>query len=284
MGRDREQHRPPTPPELRPDDDATPPGDPDQSRHAPAQIGFPISLVRPPVADRGLSIAAGLVALVIGLAVLKPWAPGSTDAPAAVPAAVPRGPTPTAAATPRPTSDSPEGLAGPVCLGASSWRIASLETWRNQDVRVWRAVEPMVDATGPLDPAIPTVPVVGLEIGALGWCAPAYGRERPVGPALVEGWIVIDGAADELELRQVLPVRGITPLAALYHPIAPCALGTTCAPGETRPVPQRWETGRVVFRYADRGAAATVWFGADIQLYVPPVPEAPATSAPSPTD
>lgn len=283
MGRDGEQHRPPTPPELQSDEDDLGPGDPERGRQPPAELRFPISSVRPTVTDRGLSVAAALVALVIGLAVVKPWVPASTAPPAAVaPAGEPRAAGPTAAATPRPTNDTAVALAGPICLGAGAWRVASLETWRDQDVRVWRAVEPIADATGPLDPAIPTVPVVGLEIRALGWCAPAYGPNRPVGPALLQGWIVINGAAHELDLDQVLPARGTTPLAALYQPIAPCALGTTCTPGETRPRPQRWEMGRVVFRYEDRGAAASAWFGADIELYVP-AGGPPPMSAPLPT-
>ena len=218
MGRDGEQHRPPTPPELQSDEDDLGPGDPERGRQPPAELRFPISSVRPTVTDRGLSVAAALVALVIGLAVVKPWVPASTAPPAAVaPAGEPRAAGPTAAATPRPTNDTAVALAGPICLGAGAWRVASLETWRDQDVRVWRAVEPIADATGPLDPAIPTVPVVGLEIRALGWCAPAYGPNRPVGPALLQGWIVINGAAHELDLRpgpprsRDHPTRGALP-------------------------------------------------------------------------
>lgn len=268
MGRDGDQHRTPTPPELDADED-------DRSR-----ADFPITPVRPPITDRGMSMAAGIVALVIGLAVLKPWAPATGDSPAAVP---PRPPIPaaTAAATPSPTVvDIAAELAAPVCLGAGAWRVASLETWRDQDVRVWRAVEPIADATGPLDPAIPTVPAVGLDVPALGWCAPVYGPERPVGPALVAGWFVVDGTAHELELRQVLPARGTTPLAALYQPIAPCPLVASCPPWETRAVPQRWETGRVVFRYEDRGAGSTIWFGADVDLYPWLAPGASALPTP----
>jgi hypothetical protein len=277
MGRDGE-HRAPTPPELRPDEDGIP-RDLDGVPQPRAEVGFPISPVRPPVADRGLSIAAGIVALVIALAVLKPWAPASGETPAAVPPrAAPAAPNVAARAapTPRPTDDSAGGLAAPVCLGAGAWRVASLETWREQDVRVWRAVEPIADATGPLDPAIPAVPVVGLDIPALGWCAPAYGPERPVGPAQVTGWIVIDGAATELELRQVVPARGATPLAALYRPIARCELGATCPPGQGRPVPQGWVSGRVVFRYVDLEDGKAAWFGAEIELYPWLAPEASA--------
>ena len=74
-------------------------------------------------------------------------------------------------------------------------------------------------------------------------------------------------------------MAGTTPLAGLYQPIAPCALGETCAPDQTRPVRQRWAAGRVVFRYEDRGGAVAVWFGADVELYAPIGPAAPTPSA-----
>jgi len=233
----------------------------------PESSGFPVRPVRPPVRDRGLSVAAALVVALIGLAVLKPWAvdhAGTAPDGPAVPR--PRPPASRAPATPGPTADTAADLAGPVCLGAGAWRIASLEIWRDHEVRVWRAIEPIGAAGGPLDPAIPTAPVVGLEIRALGWCAPAYGAERPVGPAQVTAWIVVDGVAHELELRQVLPEHGATDLAAIYVPMGRCALDEPCASPADRAAPQAWTSGRVVFRYEDLGSGATAWFGADTVL------------------
>ena len=262
---------------MKPDHANAAPEDPEPGRLAPEEIGFPVTPVRPPIADQGLSIAGVVVAFVIGLALLKPWG-AAGDTPTLGPPRFVATPYP--AFTPSSIADTPEGLAGPVCLGAGAWRVASVETWRDQDVRVWRAIEPAVEASGPLDPAIPTVPLVGLEIRALGWCAPAYGPDRPVGPATVHGWIVLNGAAHVLELRQVLPARGTTALAGLYVPISPCPLGVPCAPAQTRFVTQRWETGRVVFRYEDEGAAATLWFGADVELDVLSEPDGSATPPP----
>ena len=262
---------------MRPDDAGAAPEDHEPGRLAPEQIGFPVTPVRPPIADRGLAMAGVVVAIVVGLAFVKPWGEAG-EAPTPGPRRVAA--TATAGPTPQPTDDSAEGLAAPVCLGAGGWRIASVETWRDHDVRVWRAVVPADLASGPLDQAIPTVPLFGLEVQALGWCAPAYGPERPVGPAEVTGWIVLDGVAHLLELRQVLPARGTTALAGLYLPVAPCALGVPCAPAQTRFVTQRWVTGRVVFRYEDRGAATTLWFGADVELYASAGTGVTATSPP----
>lgn len=258
------------------------PGLPEARWHAPEQIGFPVARVAPPVAGRGLTVAAGVVALVVGLAVLKPWGPDPGRQPAVAPAppALATEPPPPAPPAPRPTADlSPEGVAGPVCLGPSGWRIASLETWRDRDVRVWRAIEPLAGATGPLDPAIPTVPVVGFEIEALGWCAPAFGPGRPGGPERVAGWAVVNGVAQALELRRVLPESGTTHLAALYVPRSPCLPQDPCPstePGEPGASDQPWAPGRIVFRYEDIGSGAVLWLGADIVLYDVALPAAPS--------
>src|SRR5207248_3056047 len=134
------------------------------------------------VEERRLSTALGIVIVLLAAAILKPWTAGPaepTGLGAVAPVSAP-------AITPIPTEDrSADGLAYPICLGTGGWRVASLETWRTQDVRVWRAIEPIGAATGPLDPAIPSVPIVAVQLRALGWCAPAYGSDRPIGPASV---------------------------------------------------------------------------------------------------
>ena len=216
-------------------------------------------------AHHALSVATSLVAVLVAIAILKPWGPGSAPAPPRVPrTALPVLATP----TPRPTNESADGLAAPICLGAGAWQVASLETWRTQRVRVWRAVEPIADAVGPLDPAIPTVPVVALEIEALGWCAPTYGADRPAGPARVTAWFVLDAIAVELQLRQVLPERGTTQVAALYRLRGLCPPGPAC-PTTPTAVTEPWRTGRVVFRYEDLGGDRVAWFAADIEILVP---------------
>jgi|GEM_PF-3118333 hypothetical protein len=206
--------------------------------------------VQPPIDENQLASALGLVIVLLVVAILKPWTGGTAEPTGRLSVA-------TAApitATPIPTEDrTADGLALPICLGTGAWRIASLETWQTQDVRVWRAIEPITDATGPLDPAIPSVPIVAIQLTALGWCAPAYGTDKPIGPAIVTAWTIHDGAAEPLALRQVRPTDGVTPIAALYVPLT------------------RWSTEDVVFRYFDSATTKEAWFAADITI-LPPSP------------
>src|SRR5258708_1263821 len=146
--------------------------------------------VRPPIDEGRLSAALGVVLVLLLVAILKPWAGGTTQPTGRLIA----GTAEPVAITPSPTEDlTAEGLASPICLGTGAWRIASLERWRTQDVRVWRAIDPIDTASGPLDPAIASVPIVAIELTALGWCAPAFGPDLPVGPASVTAWSVRDG-------------------------------------------------------------------------------------------
>jgi hypothetical protein len=182
-------------------------------------------------------------------------------------------------ATPPAAGTAAEALAGPVCLGAGGWRIASLESWRGQRVRVWRAIEPISDVSGPLDPSIPSSPSIASEVEALGFCAPAFGPDKPVGPAAIAAWWLVGGEAEPLQLRQVRPEHGLTPIAALYQPLGRCGLGVPCPSFFTRQVPQTWVSGRVVFRYADTGRAITLWFAVDLEV----TPNDAGTASPGPS-
>jgi hypothetical protein len=244
---------------------------------AVAGPAFGVARVRPRAGNTRIAGVLWVVSALIVVAIVKPWGIGEPAAVAPVRPLI----SPTTTPTPVPTSDlSADGLAGPICLGTGAWRVASLETWRTQDVRVWRAIEPVLDASGPLDPTIPSVPIVAVTLPALGWCAPAYGDGRPVGPASVTAWLVRDGVAAELALRQVRPASGATPIAALYVPLTRCPEPTTCASPLPEPVPAPWSTGRVVFRYVDEGFARTHWFAADVEILGTPEGASPPAGLP----
>lgn len=226
------------------------------SERDPDHVDLAIARVRPSRGAPRLPVAMWLVAAFVVIAVAKPWGGGGPAAETLRPEAV-------AAPdiTPTPTEDrSATGLAVPVCLGTGAWRVATLETWRSRDVRVWRAIEPIDSATGPLDARIPSVPVVADVLSGLGWCAPAFGDAQPLGPARVMAWQVIHGVARSVALRQVQPVNGSTPIAALYVP----ATGS-------------WTSGLIVFEYEDEGSGAIHWFGADVQV----APTASASGLPT---
>jgi hypothetical protein len=245
----------------------------DAEPDAAAGSAFRVARVRPRSGSTQIAGALWALAALIVVAIVKPW---GVDEPAAV---APVRPLITAMATeaPVPTIDlSADGVAASFCLGPGSWRVASLETWRTQDVRVWRAIEPVLDATGPLDPAIPSVPIVAVTLAALGWCAPAYGDGRPAGPAFVTAWHVRDGMATALGLRQVRPASGTSAIGALYVPLARCHEVTTCASLLPEPGPAPWSTGHVVFRYVDEGLARSHWFAADIEILA--LAESPSTA------
>jgi len=240
--------------------------DPADEERAAARLV--VEPVRPPRPGTSLSNVIAAVVIALAIVILKPWGIG-----AAAPSGPPRLPSVTAAPiTPEPTEDRTAlGLASPLCLGTGAWRITSLETWQTQDVRVWRAIEPATAASGPLDPAIPSVPIVAIKLAALGWCAPAFGPDMPGGPAGVEAWSVTGREAVPLQLRQVLPKDGVTPIAALYVPLTLCPEPTICAPLLPAPVPRPWGTERVVFRYHDTASGRDAWLAADVVIFSPPV-------------
>jgi hypothetical protein len=223
-------------------------------------------------ADRSPGIAVAIVVLGVGLAILKPWAPaagpgdgrsgaapGSTFAPAGQsPRAGP------SSAQPRP-SPSPSEAVLELCHDPGSWRTATIETWHDQRVRVWRALDPG-PASGPLDASIQIVPAVGVSVPAIGFCAPTSGPDRPGGAAKVSAWRVDDNGARVVGLRQVAPIVGTSPFGALYGaPYDPSRSG-----GLSR-TPEGWPAGLIVFRYVERATGAERWFGIDVNLSTGPL-------------
>jgi len=203
--------------------------------------------------DRSPLMVAVLVAAFVALAILKPCAaagaPGTRPGDGTNPPAqgAPGEPRASGFAARTPTDDAISEM----CLEPGSWRTATIETWRDQTVRVWRAIDPG-PASRPLDPSIPIVPAVGSSIPAIGYCAPTSGPERPLGPATIRGWWVDGDAVERLELRQITPVSGVSPYGALFGP--PAELGSTTS----------WPNGLVVFRYEERGAGGSRWFGIEV--------------------
>jgi hypothetical protein len=190
-----------------------------------------------------------ILVFVVG-AVWKPWAPPARGRPLV------QGPL--AAPSADRTSPSPDPLRDlrAECEVPGGWRVYSREGFLTRTVRVWRSVEPIAHATGPLDPAVPLVQV-GPVNEALGYCAPWSGAERPPPDSIVTAWRLIaapskrDGTApagaiaSRVRLARIAPTRG-SELGALYA-------GPGDRPGPLDGAPRGWAVGRYVFSIAADG-------------------------------
>jgi hypothetical protein len=213
-----------------------------------------------------------LVVVIALLAVIaKPWdggtgsgdgrAPGAgaTSPLSPAPAAV-SGSTTSLAASPTATPGATGGAGAEVaafCLNPSAWLVASVESYRDRTVRVWRAIETASAASGPDDPAIPRSPVVSEGVRELGWCAPVVGDERPAGDATVDVWRLGQAGATPVTLLQDQPFAFTSAFGAMYAPPG-------SQPGRDTRVAS-WLAGRFVFRHrTDDGHER--WFGVDVEI------------------
>lgn len=208
--------------------------------------------------DRPPVVGAAIVLALVLLAIAKPWAPGPPS-PAAGGStagrplgAAPAAPSSRPPATPTPRPSDGVAAVADFCLEPGSWRTATIETWHDRIVRVWRALDP-VHASGPNDPAIPVVPAVGTSIPAIGFCAPGVGPDHPIGAADVDAWRLDGQRASPIRLRQVDPIGLVSPYGAMFGP-----------PGGGTGEPS-WPDGIVVFRLAERGSGIERWFGIEVR-------------------
>jgi hypothetical protein len=192
--------------------------------------------------DRGPGLLVAAIAIFVVVAVIKPWPGGG----AARPTAPPGTPPPTA----RPSAD-PLALIRTDCQDPPGWRIFTREPWAGGLLRSWRSLEPITAASGPLDSAIPLVPI-SPEVLALGYCAPWTQPETPPADVRVQVWAIVPGPpvggpdARALVLRSASPSLH-PPLGALYAP--PVAAE---APADG-PTPALWPAGAYVFELTAAG-------------------------------
>ena len=224
-----------------------------------------------PAVERWLTIV--VIGLVIAVAKPWTWADAATSEGNGGPvhglSSVPS--RPTASATIKPDSAGPAVAA--FCLDPGGWRVASIELWRDQTIRVWRAFEPATMASGPDDPKIPIVGLVSEGVTELGWCAPAVGNDRPRRSAAVEVWRRSETKATPIRLVRSQPEVGDSAFGALYRPPALASRADVDDVG-TEPVttaslrPPRlrsWIDGTYVFRYREtRGWER--WFAIQVEL------------------
>jgi hypothetical protein len=157
------------------------------------------------------------------------------------------------------------------CLEPASWRVASIEAYDRQTIRIWRALDPGA-ATGPGDPAIPHVLIASEGVAELGWCAPAAGPDRPTGETTVQAWSLHEGTARALRLVRTGRTPRQSSFGAMYGP------SSGVAGRQASPV-AGWPAGHYVFRVTLEDGDER-WFGVDLELR-PAVPT--QRPGPSPT-
>jgi hypothetical protein len=226
--------------------DKPPGGRPRDGAFAPIKLGS----AGPPV---GLWLAVTVIALVT--AVIKPWAdepPAGAAGPITTVVRANRsGPTP----IPTVRLDSAGPLVALFCLDPESWRIATVERWRDQTIRVWRAIEPTAVASGPNDARIPVFPVVSEGVTELGWCAPVSGPDRPVGLATVEAWQRTAGRSVAIRTSGTRATGVGLSFGGMYSP-----------PGGVDDVV--WPDGSYVFRFREPTGRER-WFAVEVELRPP---------------
>jgi hypothetical protein len=235
---------------------------------------------------RGPGLAAAAAAVLLVLAILKPWgaipgfdAPGAPDGAGGQggrPAPLPGGAQPLPSPSP---SEDPLADLERHCPQPSGWRVFAHEHWSGGIVRSWKSLSPVREASGPLDPTIPLVPVTSQQVPLLGYCAPWRGPDEPPSDATLTVWRLTPDdrtgtlVPEPLRLERALPLQA-TSLGALYEPPA-AAAGTGYGPPLSRGprASSSWPAGTYIFELAD-GAGFQRWWGVQVSI-TPPLP-APA--------
>ena len=215
---------------------------------------------------RGPEIVAVLIAIFVALALVKPWGSG------------PGAPRPTAHVTVAPVaapSIDPLAALRHHCEEPVGWRVYTSERWAKITVRSWKTMDPADRAIGPLDPAIPIIPLAA-QIDALGYCSPWTGSERPPAAAIVSGWMYTSDRGPDVQPSAV-PID-----LQLADPGWPSVLGALYGPPVDRFDPNAietigWPSGRYVFAIQAPGFER--WWGVDIE---PPPRSAQSADAPTP--
>lgn len=237
-------------------------------------------LVVPRSGNRGLLHGATVIAVVLVLAVLKPWAAPDGSGEAAVPGLASGGPA-AAGASPGPTatpSATPPGLdeAGGQCFPGTDWRLFAIEVNEGRPLRHWLSIEPG-PATGSRDQAVPFVSVVTDSLLALGFCV-GSGPDGPPPLAGVRAWAQAPASTGQDVPVALAPLVAYLPhdpdLGAIYEP----------PPASTGAAGIAWTPGRYVFevRQGPSVREGSVegdewWFGVEV-VAAPSASAAPGAS------
>ena len=233
-----------------------------------------------PAAERWLTVAA----IFVLVAIAKPWGGVESAGEGGRSGGLPGESPSSSASAPVLVTASPtvwpgavEAAVSAICLDPGGWRFASIELWRDQTIRVWRAIDPVATATGPDDPTIPLIVVVSEGLPELGWCAPVVEDDPAIVSARVDAWRRTASGSAVIRLVRSHPPNGNSPFGALYGP--PPSPATLAAPtdpesggadvnGSSAPAQtplHSWLDGTYVFRYGT-AAGVEAWFAVQVEL------------------
>jgi hypothetical protein len=213
----------------------------------PSSNGTRPVVVRVPAPRRDTAArVAVILAVFLGIAIVKPWPSTEPRAAASHAAQV-------ASAELRPT-ETISPVAG-YCNDPVGWRVATVEQLLDGTaLRGWGAVEPVV-ATGPRDVRIRSFVVSSASVSALGYCAPPY--DIPPPDAQVRIYRLDDRRAPEQVSVVRLGPNPASSLGALYRPPPDAQTPALTAPS--------WATGLYIFEVSTANGYQR-WFGADVRL------------------
>jgi hypothetical protein len=239
-----------------------------------------------PERDPGVRALFLLLAVGLAFAAWKPWGgvgPGDAGASsesqtASIPAASPSGALTSDGAS---TADPGIGTESATCQGVG-WRTFAEVHDLGFRSRMWIAMDPISGATGPGDPAIPTVPVSGERITGLGFCTDFL--PHPTRTIELLGlWVIGTGR----------PTRLFPTVSSDLNPdeaTQGVVLNPPADPGRTARPALSWASGRYAFELEIRegGIVSQAWFAVLVVQRCPaptptPTPTARARQTASPT-
>lgn len=213
-------------------------------------------LSRAGASDRGPVAATVVVALLVGVALLKPWPEGPNDALPATTTS-PRASSgdlaspETPISLPRTALDPPAGD----CYVDSGWRICMLGDTDGQEIRAaWFGASSQPSAA--TAPTTPAVLLISDQGAGLGLYAPRSAMERLPGQSVVSAWLVREGTGitSWIALRHVASVGSYdVPAGSVYRP-----------PSDGLGSADRWPTGGYIVRVQAATGGWERWFAMEV--------------------
>lgn len=232
------------------------------------QSNGPVPVVRVGRADRKLGAGIVAVALLLAIAIAKPWTDDglpAAHAPDAPPSAQPSAPQPSAVAEivsrigtgtgALITSDSTT-----TCFGTLDWELVTDGRFLGRPSRTWIPVDASV-AQDPLDPSIPILRVTSSSVLAMGFCAPVSTSALSGGSWGATLWRL--GSSGSSRDRTFRPVARLTGASEDRGAVA-------SPPSTVRGGASEWPPGTYVLEVHDgMSSHAETWFGVELRAPTP---------------